>query len=83
MNEPRPDFFDRLHPLPRINREGRRFGIPAFVAAAALALAAAARTTPAAMHGGAKAEVREGQIMAAGDTVLGHLPGKRQDEVQK
>lgn len=76
MNEPRPDFFDRSHPLPRINREGRRFGIPALVAAAA-------RTTPAAMYGGAKAEVREGQIMAAGDTVLGHLPGKWQDEVQK
>ncbi len=32
---------------------------------------------------GAKAEVREGQIMVAGETVLGHLPCRKPNEVSK
>ena len=62
MNEAKPDFSTSAHLFPRINREGMRFGLIRFGSRLDVYLPA-----------GVEPEVRVGQVMVAGETILGHI----------
>ena len=75
MNEPKPDFSTSAHQFQHINREGMCFGVIALAffclrTAAILGLFVLPLFL---LSYGVEQEVRVGQVMVAGETILGHI----------